>query len=338
MAYRFKQSESLEKAARRISADQISRALPWLEGEQTPPESIHEVRKATKRLRALLRAVRPALPEKTFRARYAAAGEVAEMLSQARDNFILFETIEKLELCSGEDALPALRKFKELLTLQLRVDAAEIDPAIVAQAHDVLEKEVKKLSKIKLNARGMSKFFDGVEHVYGRGRRNLRKAYKSKDDEAFHDLRKATQWHWRHMALMSRCWPEYYSIRIAAGRELAQLLGDEHDLSVLRAVATARSAELGEAGRVIEGAAFKRQEALRRAVHGRAKRFFAEEPRVFRKRMEAYWRAGKNIEAIPELNVPTACNMTQPSAPKPLRSALRLAAKSPPDAPSQGSA
>ncbi len=58
-------------------------------------------------------------------------------------------------------------------------------------------------------------------------------------DEDFHALRKSVQQHWRHMQLLSRAWPEALSARADEAKALSQLLGEDHDLYVLRSFAEA---------------------------------------------------------------------------------------------------
>ena len=68
MAFRFKLAEPFEEGCKRIAREQIERAQCQLKGSGDPVVAVHETRKSLKRLRALLRLIRPALGEEAYRA------------------------------------------------------------------------------------------------------------------------------------------------------------------------------------------------------------------------------------------------------------------------------
>jgi hypothetical protein len=66
MPFRFKKSETAQKAVRRVGAERVRVALKGLEKAHRPT-SIHNVRKEIKKLRALLRLVRGELGRDGYR-------------------------------------------------------------------------------------------------------------------------------------------------------------------------------------------------------------------------------------------------------------------------------
>ncbi|WP_153558836.1 CHAD domain-containing protein [Roseimaritima sediminicola] len=66
MSYQIKREESLEQAVRRIACEQIDKAVAELDDPRlSRPQAVHQLRKRCKKLRGLLRLVRPAM-EKTY--------------------------------------------------------------------------------------------------------------------------------------------------------------------------------------------------------------------------------------------------------------------------------
>ncbi len=62
MAYRLKQSESVMEGVRRIGEEQIAEAIDELRDECIARhQAVHQVRKRFKRMRGLLRLVRPGI-------------------------------------------------------------------------------------------------------------------------------------------------------------------------------------------------------------------------------------------------------------------------------------
>ena len=97
MAYRIKLSETPQQALRRAGLEQIERAYSAISpARKTGGEtgrSIHETRKCLKRIRALLRLVRPGIDDDDFRRENARYRDIARMLSPERDADILPETL-----------------------------------------------------------------------------------------------------------------------------------------------------------------------------------------------------------------------------------------------------
>src|SRR6185437_13892719 len=74
----------------------------------------------------------------------------------------------------------------------------------------------------------------GLRQSYRGGRKALAKAFASGSAEDFHEWRKALQHHWRHMQLLTPCWPSELSARVEISRSLSQILGDDHDIAMLQ--------------------------------------------------------------------------------------------------------
>lgn len=298
MAYRFKLDEPLHKGFRRVAGGQIEIALAELSEPEIGPCSVHECRKSLKRLRALIRLAGPALGAKIARQHNAVLSDAARLLSPHRDHAVVLETIKKLEATHDEKLTHALAAMRAALEASHAEEGARLDADVSQSVQVALTKEAKRLLKAKLKGKGFSVFEGGLEECYRSGRDALKTAYSKRSDEAFHELRKAVQWHWRQMTLLTRAWPEALSVRIEAARELSQILGDHQDL-VLLETAAKHSAALDEASRmVIWDACEAKRRVLRDAARFRAERLFAEPPKVFVRRIEGYWHSGRRITPL----------------------------------------
>ena len=98
------------------------------------------------------------------------------------------------------------------------------------------------------------------------------------------------------MQLLSRAWPDELGARASEAKELSQLLGQDHDLSVLGAFVQA-NAELLPAAAVSAVASQVRQfqEQLRVLAGLRGARLFAEGPQELTERLSTYWAAARKI-------------------------------------------
>ena len=205
MAYRFKIDEPIGSGVRRVACEQAARAGRELEAASGA--AVHESRKAIKRLRALLRLIRPEIGEKAFKARNAAMREIAAALSGPRDQGILLETVAKLEARYGAETAGILAPVRDLIGADAAGSQASIGRAAIEQVRGLLAREEKRFETLEIAGDGFTVLADGLEQSYRRGRKALAKARENPSDQAYHDLRKAVQWHWRQMAVLSRAWP-----------------------------------------------------------------------------------------------------------------------------------
>jgi len=291
MAFRFKLAEPFEEGVRRIAREQIERAQSQLKAPGDPVVAVHETRKSLKRLRALLRLIRPALGESAFREENARLRDIGGGLSSTRDRHVLLETVAKLEANSSL----ARKGLGQVMRDVLHVTNGREDPAseaaAIRQALSRLGEAKKRFGQLRLEGKDFEIVGAGLQACYRRTRRAFHKAYAEPSDEHFHEWRKGAQQHWRHMALLSRAWTGCLNARVAEARALSQLLGDDHDLALLVAFVHSESGGKLTASQVaaIEKVARQRQEELRAVAHPRGVRLFTEGSRNLRRRIAAYW-------------------------------------------------
>jgi hypothetical protein len=141
---------------------------------------------------------------------------------------------------------------------------------------------------------------EGLERTYRKARKAFREAYRRPTDEAFHAWRKSVQQHWRHMQLLSRCWPEILGGRAGEAKELSRLLGDDHDLAVLAVLATGRGGKVlaEDERRRLADACRSCQDELRALAKPRGDRLLAESARDLGERVAGYWKAAARLSAL----------------------------------------
>jgi CHAD domain-containing protein len=314
MAFRFKLDEPIQKGFRRIGLEQIERAERQLATLGDLETAIHESRKSLKRIRALLRLARPGLGDDVYRAENARFRSIAALLSPARDSHILLETVTKLELQPNKMSYEALAALRKVIHADFDCSRSAQEEGINAALANLLMAK-KRFRRLALKPAGFLPIARGLEASYGKGRSAFAVAYSGGGDDAFHEWRKTVQQHWRHMALVSRAWPDFFNARLAAARALSQILGDDHDLSVL--VTFARSLPVDRLAkthvREIERRARARQKVLRKAAEPRGQQLFAEGARGHSRRIAMMWKAAGQMDEG-EDEAPAAAN---PASEKP---------------------
>lgn len=301
MAFRLKLSEPIGKGFRRISQEQFAIALAEVTGATVSAAGVHQTRKALKRLRALLRLVGPALGQKVLKKRNAAVRDIARMLAGHRDRAVILQTLAMLQTVASEQELAAIAQYKSHIAGSDAETGHELDAPLRDAVRRRLAAEAAAFEYLKIKKKGFSAIETGLGKTYKMGREAVKIVHRAPSDEAFHELRKAVQAHWRQVSIIARAWPEEADVRIAAARELSEILGDDHDLSMLIS-AISKSTLPPDVSQALEALARKQQKTLRAAAAPRLKRLYAEAPRAYVERVSAYWRAARDIADIPGRN------------------------------------
>lgn len=335
MSFRFKIKEPPANGVRRIALDQIEAVETQLRGTGDPHLAVHAARRGLKRLRSLLKLIRPALPDDVYRREAKRLADTGRLLSGQRDRHVMRQTLRHLESTYG--ALPdnALDSLESLL----REGEGKTGDKASATSADPHKKAAAKLSAARkffagraVEAVTLASLFQGVETVYRRARRMHRHCLRGDaSDEDFHTWRKAVQQHWRHMQLLSRAWPDALSARASEAKTLSQMLGEDHDLSVLGAFARAQARHLPPAGlAALEAQVREAQERLRQLAMLHGDRLFTERADDLIERLTAYWTAALSLAQAAE----SSLAVVPPREPAPEPDPAPVAAAAGPPAPS----
>ncbi len=301
MGYRLDPAIPMSEALRRVAFGEIELAQGALANPPERHSGVHNARKCLKRLRSLLLLARPGMAEPVFFDLTEKVARIARGLAAARDAQALIDALTKLERETkpghGRGPIQSMRSW-----LERRRHAAEqnLERSAAAEA-------LRGLLEIRGAFAGLAVYPDdftplaaGLRRCYRAMRTSFRSALASGRDEDLHDWRKGVQHHWRQMQLLAPCWPPELTARAEAARAISQLLGDDHDVSLLCQLVSTPTMTFGSPE---ETAAFlklgrKRQKALRKEAAAQGARLLAERSRPFAERIEAYWtavaaRAGK---------------------------------------------
>lgn len=295
MPFRFRRRESLREGVVRIVVEQIDRGIAdATEGDYDPHEAVHQIRKRCKKVRAVLRLVRPGF-ERTYRRENAWFRDAARGLSAVRDAESIVECCVALQsrFADHPDSglLVALRE--RLVDRRFRIAHEEAD--VEEQLDDLvkaLRKAMRRVAAWRLDTDGFAGLKGGLSDIYGGGRAALREAAARPSPESFHEWRKQVKYHWHHARLLRSIWEGPMRAWQSESMKLAEMLGDDHDLAVLQATIAAEP-ELFDADadrRACAALVRARSDELRDAARSLGERVFAEKPRRLARRWKAYWK------------------------------------------------
>ncbi|RFC65338.1 CHAD domain-containing protein [Fulvimarina endophytica] len=315
MSYVLSPEKSLDAEVRRVALEQIEKACKALEEiADDPHEAIHDARKVFKKLRGLIRLVKPELKD-FYKAQNALFRDTARDLSGTRDKAALVEAMEKLE--ARFETEPGA---SDVLTPVWTRLIAERDEAIEAGAGDLphqIETAFSALAAAKANietcrfderARYRPKrdariLASGLATTYGRAFEALKTASASRSAHDLHELRKRVKYHWMHLRLAKPLWPAEFAARIALAKEISDDLGDDHDLAVLTETIAREPEAFGTPEALVEVSALieRRQAELREVGLASARVLLCERPKAMERRVRnlhhlASGRAHQRIE------------------------------------------
>src|SRR5215471_10492368 len=116
MPFRVQPDESASKAVRRIAREQLGKIRDGVDQQpQGRDEAVHDARKRFKKLRAVLKLIRDAAPEKIYRKENACFRDTARPLSEVRDARVLVEALDELGQHFPEGSADELRQAREEL-------------------------------------------------------------------------------------------------------------------------------------------------------------------------------------------------------------------------------
>lgn len=303
MAYRLKPSETFSDQFRVLAENQLTKAIGYLEDKPDGEhEAIHDARKRFKRVRALYRLVQS--DAAGFRRHEnARIRDIARSLSAVRDATALVETVDYLlthSASSKEKA--ALRATREILAQRRdRIAAEEHDlPAKMTAAAEGCREAIAAVEALSL-ADSPRKTARRIGKAW---KKQLRKAHGALQScianghaESYHDLRKSGQTYWMHLSLLRDIWPSAMKAKQAECKALVDLLGHEHDLSVLTELVNEEPDLFGDADALARllGAIINRQQILRSEAIDRAHTVFSDEATFESDLVAILWRRAAEL-------------------------------------------
>jgi CHAD domain-containing protein len=328
------------RGLRRMALGQLDIAIEQISSRgvgSSPERSVHEARKALKRLRALMRLLEDELGERAYARESTVLREAGERLARARDAEVLLATLDGL-LERHPKSLGGRRGVQRLRAkLQRERDGAA---ALALAESDAGARSLQELQALRARVAewelaepgGIEAIEPALRRLYGKGRRRMRRAERARGERArgrkMHEWRKRVK-DLRYAAeMLNRAEApegERKRQRAKGGRkarrlaqaqrraafigklakradDLGELLGEEHDLAVL-AERVRREAKAGRASGA-PGAGSRR--ALLRAIARRRKRLrkraLRNGQRLYARKPKAFVRRVRAAAALAALS------------------------------------
>jgi CHAD domain-containing protein len=311
MSFQLQPEHSLRKNLRRIVRNQMDAVLEELTGTRKGPrdEAVHEARKSLKKIRAVLRLVRPVIGEKDYRHENTCFRDAGRPLTEVRDARILIETLDGLvehfhEHIAGRSFAAVRKALRDnLRALRKRVLDEQNAFAVVAETVSQARARVKSWADVpdKWSSVGA-----GLQDVCQRARTAFRDAAADPSVAKLHEWRKQVKYLRYQLEVLRPLWPERMEELAAEADRMGDLLGDDHDLAVLREMLTRNPQPVADdAERETLLALIDRRRAeLEQEVLLLGDRFFRDRPRELARRLRGYWKTWRGQASPTRPNEP----------------------------------
>ena len=201
---------------------------------------VHEIRKSLKRIRALLKLLKPNLPERTYYRLDKNIGKAASSLTLMRESAVNLRTFIEL-FQKNESALPSALSQKIINSLTDQVNAAykmsrENFHSTLVSLGIYMNKFERSLSTLRVNNLGRAELINTIDKSYIKSVQAYRDAMQTLDTEIIHSWRKQAKTLLIQLKYAPHKPVQQPESLINKLDHLTELLGKEHDLAVLEEV------------------------------------------------------------------------------------------------------
>ena len=257
--------------------------------KQNEGEYVHNVRTTIKRLRALLRLIRPVVGETFFNRENARLRKAGRRLAVARDAEVARETLKTLPVSGDPEKKQAVAAA--LAGLESKDGArTDIGDALNEIRKD-LEQTKRNLQQLQLVKGEWEVVETGLQDVYRQSRKRMDRALQDGGDEAFHKWRIRVKNLLYELELLEPVWPKRMDKMTSRLSKLQDKIGCDHDIAVLKGLLRKTPERFGGAEaverliRCLDGKSRK----LRQAAEPLSEKIFAEKPRRFVRKLGRRW-------------------------------------------------
>ena len=302
MGFCLKQNEPVAKEIGKIVLRQFEMADTELTdiGNPSGDAAIHKARRRVKKIRALIRLVRPGLGG-DFGPLNKRLRETIQLLAPIADGQGVVHALDQMADRYREDFSPPVFATIRagLVEREARADRKAKVERVLQRARATLKAERSRVKDWDLHGGGFKTIADGLETSYRRARKAMVTTVEHPTADNYHAWRRRVKEHWFHVRLIERrCGNRLarYKHRLEV---LDECLGEYHNFALLRTILSAdpfvSRKETARRLRIIR----RYQSELRRRATALGARLYNEKPRHFIRRVQAFWQLTNALGHVP---------------------------------------
>lgn len=295
MSIQLEYKEDFSDGLKRLILEECQTALSSIEkatNEAERHETVHEIRKAFKKIRACLRLVRDEIDYYKEENRW--FRDQGRLISDIRDCTAHIEALDMLKKQYNSELYKNSFKTLRKSLLDHRDELA--DQVFREENHlqnirEDLESKLQEIPAWELQIDSFEQIRPSINRTYTRGLKGLQASKKNGDIDKFHEWRKRAKYLRYHIDILNRVWPEHFETIEDELHDLTDLTGTLHDLHNLQQVVTELDNPFSnhEERILFNTLADKQQKYLKKHALLKGQKFYTDSPTEFCNRLEVYW-------------------------------------------------
>jgi CHAD domain-containing protein len=196
----------------------------------------HELRKTSKRIRALYRLYRICIGEASYKNGQTHSRELSQLLARHRLNAVHIETLQTISMDKRLEPYQILLKE---LSIEFQNNHQQLTLDLIKKQklfHQILlllKAEKERIKSLPLLPCEFDKLAEGLRKTYRKGQHDLNVAIQKPTAENLHNLRKSVKYLWNQIIFLKPLWPPVMRLTINQLDLLSEKLGFDHDLAEL---------------------------------------------------------------------------------------------------------
>lgn len=288
----LRHDEAGQGGVRRILQDWIAEAGESLHKKRVSDANIHDARKLLKKSRAALRLLRDAIGDIEYRRENATLRDAARPLGVARDSKVLLAALDDLvERYAPATHSLKLDEFRSVLRKEQAGARQSITVTLINKQRKTLREVHSRVDRWRLEDDEWQIIGSGLRRIYRDGKEAMRAAADARVNEDLHEWRKQVKYLWHQLQILEPAWPDLLHGLASQTHKLADHLGDDHDLAVLRQKISSHADAFEVQDRdTLVSVLDRRRKQLQDKAFTLGARIFEEKPKRFVGRIGGYWQ------------------------------------------------
>ncbi len=289
--------EEVSSASKRILNEQYDFIINSCKNTEDLDRSVHDIRKSSKRIRAVLRLLKPDLPPEVYRRETSFLKETSRKFATAR-NFHVFEEEFKNITSAGilklsPDAENAIKqhlkeKKKEAFDLLIGLNMFTL---IMRKTEEAKE----RINELDYSSLGPHTVYKGIGKTFAWGQKQMMHSQQFPTDENLHEMRKRIKTLMYLVRLIKDVSPDFFNGYYKGLKSASLALGDDHNMAELTDYIDAMNDELVpvEEKQKIEVYISSQRQQIQLEVWPEIAKLYTGQAAEFSKRVKAYWLLGR---------------------------------------------
>jgi len=289
--------EEISHAAHRILSEQYDLIISSSKNSENIDVAVHDIRKASKRIRAVLRMLRPDLPPEIYLRENVFLKEISRKLAVAR-NFHVFE--DEFENIVSAGIIELSDKTVKLITQHLKEKKTDSFELLTGLAifHSIATKtqEVKlRFLEVDLSMLGPHTVYKGIGKVFAWGQKQMVHSQQFPTDENLHELRKRIKTLMYLVKLIKDVSPEFFNGYFKGLKSASLALGEDHNMAELGDYLDTLEDEIIPADEKLKLESYisSQRQQIQLEVWPEIAKLYTGQAGEFSKRVKAYWLLGR---------------------------------------------